>query len=177
MEPIIETARIILRKFVLEDYAAVLQLNADPLVQRYTGDILIRTEAEAKKTITEIWLKEYEQYGYARWAVYYKPDNKVIGFAGLKYLPAVGQTDLGFRIVPEYWGKGITSEVAGPIVSYGFNELALERIFATVMPENVASAKVIQKTGLLYEKTGPYGDSGTIFDFYGLSREAFLQKV
>lgn len=170
MDVIIETKRIILRRFVAEDYPQVLELNSNPQVQKYTGDVLIKTPEEAKETISSVWFKDYEKYGYGRFAVIYKPENKLIGFAGLKYLPSLEETDIGFRILPEYWGIGITSEIAGPIIDYGFNELGLSRIIGTVMPENVASAKVLLKTGLKLEKTAPYGDEGHIYDFYSIAK-------
>lgn len=169
MPAIIETERIILRRFLPGDEAAVLELNANPEVQKYTGDRIITTLAEAQDTINNVWLSDYEKYGYGRFAVIYKPDDKLIGFAGLKYLPDLGETDIGFRILPQYWGVGILSEIAGDIIDYGFSQLALTKIIGTVMPDNIASIKILEKIGLIYDKTEAYGHDGVLFNFYSIS--------
>jgi len=169
MSTIIETERIILRRFLIEDDEAVLELNSSAAVQKYTGDMIIDTIEEARAIITDIWFKEYAAYGYGRFAVIFKPENKVIGFAGLKYLPAIEETDIGFRILPAYWGKGVISEIAGELVTYGFDILGLNKIIATVMPANIASIRVVEKAGLIYERTSPYGSRGDVYNFYSIS--------
>jgi len=105
MSSIIETERVKLRRFTSEDYQAVYEVNSNLEVQKYTGDKLITSLEKAKQLIANVSLKDYENFGYGRWAVFYKPDKKVIGFAGLKYLPEQDKTDIGFRFLPAYWGK------------------------------------------------------------------------
>ena len=107
MSIIIETERLILREFVESDFEAVFGFNSNPEVQRYTGDVILETKDQANKIIKDVWFEDYKKYGYGRWAVIYKEDGKLIGFAGLKYLPELDETDIGYRILPEYWGKGL----------------------------------------------------------------------
>lgn len=171
MATIIETERVILRNFTLIDDEAVLEFNSNVEVQKYTGDVIIHTVQEAKAMITDIWFSDYAKYGYGRFAVIYKPDNKVIGFAGLKFLPVMNETDIGFRILPQYWGKGIISEIAADIIQYGFSNLGLKKIIATVMPANVASVKVLEKSGLIYEDTRPHGSKGDLYHFYSITNQ------
>lgn len=177
MTPIIETKRIILRKFVATDYKAVYEFNSNPEVQKYTGDELIQTEERAKELIAKVSFRDYEEYGYGRWAVVYKPENRVIGFAGLKYLPEFNETDIGFRILPEYWGKGITSEVSKEIIKYGFEELNLKKIIGIAMPENIASCKVLEKIGLSLYRVGDYDGDGGVYNWYHITQDDYLKRA
>ena len=153
----IETPRLLLRPFTLEDTAAVFEFNSNPQVTQYVGMAPLETMEQARTILTDVILKNYEDYGYGRYAVVHKADNKVIGFSGLKYLVEhKGATDIGYRFLPEYWGKGIATESALPFMDYGFGELGLDRIVGFAYPENVASVRILEKLGLTYIKTAPY---------------------
>ena len=78
----------------------------------------------------------------------YKPENKVIGFSGFKYIPELDEVDLGFRFHPEYWGHGLATESALACIEFGFERLNLKRIVALVLPENTASIRVLEKAGM-----------------------------
>ena len=170
MSIIIETNRIILREFIESDAPAVYAYNSNLEVQKYTGDELITSLERAKEIIRTISFKDYENYGYGRWAVVYKPDNKVIGFAGLKYLPEIGETDIGFRFLPKYWGKGIATEASKAIIQYGFEHLHLKRIIGIAMQKNLASNKVLQKIGLKLYKIDEYLGDGGKHNWYEITR-------
>ncbi len=173
---IIETPRTILRQFTLEDVEAVYAFNSNLEVQKYTGDELVANLDRAREIITQVSFKDYETHGYGRWAVVHKADQKVIGFAGLKFLPEISETDIGYRFLPEYWGKGIASEVSFPIIDYGFKELKLERIIGIAMEENIGSWKVLEKIGLNLYKYDEYDGDGGEHRWYKLEREEYLQK-
>ena len=83
MTMILETDRLLLREFVLDDVEDFFRLISDPDVTRYTGDGG-KTLEEAKKDLEERVVQDYKKHGFGRWAVIYKPTNKIIGFAGLK---------------------------------------------------------------------------------------------
>jgi len=125
MDAIIETERIILREFAEDDFNAVFEFNSNIEVQKYTGDTILNYHEQAKRIITDVWLEDYKKYGYGRWAVIYKPDNKLIGFAGLKYLPEYDETDIGYRILPDYWGKGLMTEIGKEISPRGIFEILI----------------------------------------------------
>ncbi len=173
MNPIIETERIILREFIESDFEAVFEFNSNPEVQKYTGDVILESYEQAKKTITDVWFEDYKKYGYGRWAVIYKPDNKLIGFAGLKYLPELDETDLGYRILPEYWGKGLMTEIGREILKYGFDNLGLNRIFGIAEPENIGSCKVLEKSGLVFYKVDEYIGDGESYNWYKIEKLNF----
>lgn len=171
MNPIIETERLILREFTINDVEAVYEFNSNIELHKYTGDEIIESRERAKEIIKDIWFKDYEKYGYGRWAVIFKPENKIIGFAGLKYLPKIKETDIGYRFLPKYWGKGIATEVSKEIIKYGFNELKLEKIIGIAMPENIGSWKVLEKIGLTLYKVDDYDGDGKDYNWYKIDRQ------
>lgn len=170
---IIETERLILRRFIDTDFEDVYAFNSNPEVIRYTGDELVSSKERAKEIIKKIWKTDYALYGYGRWATVYKPDNKVIGFTGLKYLPDIKATDIGYRYLPEYWGKGIATEAAQVTLSYGFEVLNLDKIVAIAMKENIASQKVLEKIGMRFDKIDEYEGDGGAHRWYVLRKEEY----
>lgn len=162
----LETERLLLRPFTAEDAQAVYDFGSDELVQRYTGEAPLASVDDARRIITEGMMKEYETIGYGRWAAVYKPEQRVIGFAGLKYLPQLEMTDIGFRFLSDYWNKGLATECSKALLRYGFNELQLDQIVAIAMKENVASNKVLMKIGMKRYKTGEYDGDGMDHNWY-----------
>ena len=166
MNTIIETDRLILRPFTLDDIEDVLAFGSHPEVNRYTGDDSIDTKEAARNVIVNTWFSDYEKYGYGRLATIYKADSKLIGFSGLKYLPEFDETDLGYRYLPEYWGKGIATEASIALLDYGFNVLKLKKIIGTTLPDNVASSRVLEKVGMKLIRQEPYGDEGQLWNWF-----------
>jgi len=168
MNVILETDRILLREFEIEDYKEVFDFGSNKEVQKYTGDKAVESFDEAKEIIENINLPDYKKYGYGRWAAIFKPDNKLIGFAGLKFLEEFNETDIGFRFLPEYWGKGIATEVSKAIIDFGFNILKLNKIIGIADPENIGSCKVLTKIGMEFYKLDEYDDDGKKYNWYKL---------
>ncbi|MCK5536437.1 MAG: GNAT family N-acetyltransferase [Bacteroidales bacterium] len=174
MTTIIETERLILREFTMNDFEAVYEFGSNIEVQRYTGDKIIESLSSAKELIKNVWFEDYKKYGYGRWAVIYKPENKIIGFAGLKYLPEINETDIGFRFLPKYWNKGIATEASLIIIKYGFEKLGLDKIIGIAMPENIGSCKVLERIGLKLHKIDDYDGDGKDYNWYKLDKENYL---
>jgi RimJ/RimL family protein N-acetyltransferase len=145
----IETERLILREFTLDDAEAYFPLVTHPAITRYTGDRgLVNTLEEARASLHDRPIAEYRKFGYGRLACVLKSTGHVIGFAGLKYLVDLDEVDIGYRFLPEHWGQGIATEACHPLMQYGFETLNLERIIGLVEPDNTASVRVLEKLGL-----------------------------
>lgn len=166
----LETERLILRKFTLDDVDAVFEFGANEEIHKYTGDQMLKSKEEVAALIRNVWFEDYKKYGYGRLATIYKPDNKLIGFAGLKYLPEFDETDLGYRFLPHYWGKGLATEASKAILDYGFEQLGIKRIIAIAMPENIGSWKVLEKVGMQFYKIDGYDGDGGAYKWYKLER-------
>ena len=146
----IETDRLILREFTLDDVEAYFQLGTDSAVIRYTGDGGMTNLEDAATVLRDRPLADYQKYGYGRLACVLKASGQVIGFAGLKYMDDITDVDIGYRFLPAYWGKGLATEACRPLIPYGFDQLRLARILGLVDPENVASVRVLEKLGLTF---------------------------
>jgi len=166
MKTIIETERLVLREIVLEDCREVFNLHANPMVQKFTGEPVVESMWEIEMGMKENTFKDYSNYGYGRWATILKSENKLIGWAGLKYLPEFDKVDLGYRLSPEYWGYGYATEASIGIVDFGFETLGLQRIIAVAMKENKASIRVMEKAGMKFDKFAPYEMGGKDVAWY-----------
>jgi RimJ/RimL family protein N-acetyltransferase len=153
---IIETARLLLRPFSPDDAGAFFELNSDPEVVRYTGGDSLGSVAEARQGICERILRDYATRGFGRWALIFKETGALIGLAGLKHLDELEQVDLGYRLLPKYWGQGLATEAARASIAYGFDVLRLPQIIGLVDPPNFASVRVLEKSGLVFEEMVEY---------------------
>lgn len=140
------TERIEHRAFTLDDCEAFYRLNSHPQVMRFTGEPPLKSLEEARQAIADY--PDFETVGYGRWACVLKETRTVIGFCGLKYLPDLDEVDVGFRFLPEYWGKGIATETCSACIEFGFDTLKLDRILGLALPENGASIRVLEKCGM-----------------------------
>jgi RimJ/RimL family protein N-acetyltransferase len=169
MKPIIETDRLLLREIVPADKKDMLRMYSDEEVHRYTGEPTIESLEEMEKAILER-VPNYKKYGYGRWATILKEDMRFIGWAGLAYLPEFDEIDLGYRFMPQYWGKGYATEASQAVLDYGFEQLKLPKIIAIAMKENKASIRVMEKVGMVFDKYAPYDPGGEDVVWYKLER-------
>jgi ribosomal-protein-alanine N-acetyltransferase len=151
MKVIFETERLIFREIAEADDSDMYELDADPEVQRYLGNKPITTLQEAQQNIAFI-RNQYAENGIGRWAVVEKGTNSFIGWAGFKLIRVetnrrINYYDLGYRLMPRYWGKGYATEIAKSCVSYGFQTMKLGKITAIADANNRASQAVLEKAG------------------------------
>jgi RimJ/RimL family protein N-acetyltransferase len=153
MNVIIETDRLLLRSFTIDDAPLIYDLNLDPAVIRYTYDP-IKDIDHAREVLEQTILPQYALYNHGRWAVHLKPGLEFIGWCGLKYIPQRDEIDLGYRLKKQFWGKGYATEAAFACIKYGFERLKLRRIIGRAMPDNSSSLKVLEKCGMTFFEEG-----------------------
>ncbi|MGS0682143.1 GNAT family N-acetyltransferase [Shewanella sp. 125m-7] len=164
---ITETPRLIIREFNLDDVQAVYDFNADEKVNLYTGDAgVVQSLADAERIIRDIWLTEYLQFGYARWAVALKESNRVIGFCGFKNDYRINETDIGYRFAPQHWGLGYATEANQACIDYAKAHMDLDYIVGDVVEKNQASINVLLKLGMSFNKT--FQEMGFIINRYDI---------
>jgi RimJ/RimL family protein N-acetyltransferase len=149
MNIVIETERLLLRTFTMDDAPLIYELNLDPEVIRYTLDP-IRDIEHAGQVLEQVILPQYALYDHGRWAVHTKWDMGFIGWCGLKARPERNEIDLGYRFFKANWGKGYATEAARAAIQYGFEKLHLRRIIGRAMPENKGSLRVLEKCGMTF---------------------------
>ena len=143
---ILETDWLLLREWNLQDAQVLYDLNADPLVVQYTGDVAFSSLAEAQRLIENY--DQYQRFGMGRWLVLEKSTEIALGWCGLKYHPSEDFVDLGFRFFRKCWGQGYATEAGAACLHYGFETLQLEEICAHAMVANQASIRVLEKLGM-----------------------------
>lgn len=152
MEIVIETERLILRKFTLDDAAFMLELLNTPAWLRFIGDKNVRTIDEAEQYLLDGNIKSYQEYGFGFYVVVIKETNESIGICGIKKRKGLDDIDIGFGFLPQFIGKGYGFEAAFATLDYALNVLKIKRIVAIVNPENAVSISLIKKIGLQFEK-------------------------
>ena len=98
-------------------------------------------------------------------------DGTYLGWCGLKYFPEQEEVDLGYRLKKKFWGQGYATEASRACLDYGFHQLGLGRIIAKVMPENLASLKVVQKLRMNFKGYHPDPTDPYPFIVYELKKE------
>ena len=151
MMKVIETDRLYLREFTIDDAQLLIDLNSDSDVTRYTGDGPVKNMEEAKRILTEIIFPQYKNK-IGRWAVHLKETDEFIGWCGLKFIADTEEIDLGYRFFKTKWGRGYATESAKAVLNYGVMVLGLKNIVAKAAKENTASIHVIKKLGMVYLK-------------------------
>ena len=122
---------------------------------------------QARELMRTAPLHDYATYGYGRFACVWKETGEVIGFSGLKYVPEISDTELGYRFLPEYWGLGLATEAGWASIDFARFDLGLKRLVAMVHRENKASARVVTKLGFSVEKQLRYsGLEGVDVDLF-----------
>lgn len=169
MKDSIETERLILRRFTLEDALPALEMNSDPEVLKYLPMEKATNLAAIEKSIQNNTLADYEKYGFGRMAVTLKETGEFMGFTGLKNDKDLGGVDIGFRLIRRFWNQGYATESAFPFIDIAFNQLNQEMIWAGAMPENKGSINVITKLGFIYRKSMIFAD--TPFNIYGMEKK------
>jgi RimJ/RimL family protein N-acetyltransferase len=150
---ILETPRLILRRFTEADAPVVLELNSDPQVLKYLHEPQLKDEAHAIEILRNIIFPQYK-YNLGRWAVIVKDTDEFIGWCGLKYILETHKIDLGYRFKPSAWGKGYATEAARHTLQYGLDVLKLPEITASAHVENIGSVKVLENIGMQFTGEG-----------------------
>lgn len=159
---ILETDRLFLREFSNLDAQHLFDLNSDPAVIQYTGDKAFTSIIEVDNFIKNY--NHYQKYGFGRWAVIQKSDSQFLGWCGLKFSAEIEEVDIGFRFHKRFWNEGFATEAAKASIEYGFLKFKFKSIVGRAMSENLSSIRVLEKLGLVFEKTFDFdAKKGLIF--------------
>ena len=147
----LETERLLLRRVDNNDYKEVLALRSNPETMKYIPRPLLKNEEEAFAHIAMIENKIINKEGI-NWAITIKDDPSLIGIIGHYRIQVENyRAEIGYMILPEFNGQGIVTEAVKEVVKYGFDIMKLHSIEAVIDPDNIASAKVLEKNGFVKE--------------------------
>ncbi len=147
----ITTERLILRPWKSEDFHPFAVMNADPRVREFFPSVLTREQSDAElRYFQEI----YDRDGFSFFAAELIATGEFIGFIGLSTMtlvvPSLPQpaVEIGWRLSPAHWGKGLATEGARGTVRYAFETLKLREIVSITVPSNLRSRRVMEKIGM-----------------------------
>jgi RimJ/RimL family protein N-acetyltransferase len=157
---ILETHRLRLRRLSVDDAAFYLGLVNEPSWLQYIGDKGVRTIEDAREAILKGPVDMHERLGFSLLLVELKEGNVPIGICGLIKRESLKDVDIGFALLPGFWGRGYAVESASAVMAYGKNVVGLNRIVAITSPDNHSSIRLLEKIGLKYEQTLRLADDG-----------------
>ena len=147
----LETERLLLRRVVNNDLKEVITLRSNPETMKYIPRPLVKTDQDGLDHIAMINDKIEANEGI-NWAITLKDNPQLIGIIGhYRIKPEHNRSEIGYMILPEFNGKGIVTEAIKAVIKYGFETMKLHSIEAVIDPENLASAKVLEKNGFVKE--------------------------
>ncbi len=185
MKIFLETERLVLRPFTAVDAGRLFELDSDPEVIRFTPEAGQPPDYTVIQTrILPKFLTYYEKYeGYGVWAALEKSSQKFIGW--FFFRPAVEapyfnpvlanptDVELGYRLRKAAWGKGYATEGAKGLIIKGFSDLGVQRVVSVALVANIASIRVLEKSGLKLQQKFVDEKLGQEVVIYDLQREEF----
>lgn len=167
-----ETERLKIRLYRENEKQYVIDLFTDTEVMRHVDNGVMTNE-----TAEALWKKLIEDF-YPNgkttiYGVFAKDDEKYIGHCSIRPRPAeTNEWEIGYILEKDSWGKGFATEIASRLIRFGFEELKLPKIFATIDEDNLSSVKVAEKCGMSFNRF-EYDEQGR-FLVYSIKAETLL---
>jgi len=171
----IETPRLILRNFSVTDLDRIVELTSNPGFMRFSsGSLFDREQAEAflERLVAPVRLGKPSQF-----AVILRETEKLIGYCGffLQTFDQVEELEIGYRLDPDYWGRGLATEAARAVRDHAFRNLRAKRVISLILPENVPSRRVALKNGMRLEKETSFRGFRT--QVFALTRPEWMKQA
>jgi RimJ/RimL family protein N-acetyltransferase len=150
----VETARLVCERMQEEHFDVLARMLQDPRVGQWIWPRSDPpTEQELRESLTDK-IEHWETYGFGMWLLRDRTTGEAVGRGGLQwtYVAELNEVEAGWAIVPERWGEGLGTELALASVEVGFGPVSLTEIVAFTLPDNVASRRVMEKAGFVYER-------------------------
>ncbi len=148
----LETGRMMLRRWTAADREPFAWLNSDPAVMEFMPKLLTREESDAFADRIEA---HFVTHGFGLWAAELRANGEFLGFIGLSiprfeaaFTPCV---EIGWRLAPAYWGRGLATEGGRAVVRYAFEHLKLPELVSFTVPANTRSRRVMDKLGMTHD--------------------------
>jgi RimJ/RimL family protein N-acetyltransferase len=149
--PTLTTPRLTLRAWTLEDAPQLFDILQQKDILRYFPNQVAPSIDKVQRYIRH-HQDHWQVHGWGHWAVASQKTGAVLGWVGLEYLEDVQETEVAYLLSNRAWGRGLASEAASATVRYGFEQAGLQKIIGLVHPENIASARVLQKSALSFHQ-------------------------
>jgi RimJ/RimL family protein N-acetyltransferase len=155
MDVLLETDRLILRPFTLDDAEVMFIMDSNPNVHKYLWNKPVQNITEIYPVIESLQ-KQYVTNKIGRFATFLKEDGQFIGWTGIKFINdhiENGNTnfyDYGYRLDERFWNKGYATEATKFWLEYGFNQMQIQEMNAYTHAQNGASNHILSKCGMQF---------------------------
>jgi len=170
---ILETPRLILRPFREEDIGRFAELMADPDFTRFSPGPYTYEQTQG---VLQKFLSWNQADLPSQFAVIFRANNDLVGYCGFLHHKVDGkdEIEIGYRLHPDYWNRGLASEAAQAVRDHAFRDLNLGRVISLIHPDNVPSRRVAEKNGMKIERDTVFRGFPT--QVFAITREAWLAK-
>lgn len=175
--PILETRRLIIRPFTIEDAEGMYHNWAsDPRVTKYlTWDV--HKDIEETKTIINRWISDFQSASTLTYAIEYRENHEVIGSISCFNVDlSFKKAELGYCLSFDYWNSGVMTEALRAFIRLCFETLKLETVTACHHYENLASGRVMLKAGMKYVSSSERLNNIQIIN-YIINKEDWLEYI
>ncbi|MGH2707955.1 MAG: GNAT family N-acetyltransferase [Actinomycetota bacterium] len=149
--PEIALERLVLRRMNMGDAGDVFEYARDPEVARFTVWDAHRSIDDSRAFLTSV-IRGYARREVAAWGVVHRAEGRLIGTCGYNGWSRVHcRAELGYAFGRRFWNQGLATEAVGALIAFGFNRLDFNRIEGFCVRENLPSARVMEKAGMIYE--------------------------
>jgi len=147
---IIETERLFLQLYEEANKADFINLTTDETVMKHV-DLGVFTIEKAENLWKKLIEDFYPNGKNTIYAVFAKSNSRYIGHAAIRPRPAKTEDwEISYMLRTEEWGKGFATEIAKRLIRFGFEDLNLPEVFATIDVENFNSINVVEKAGMSF---------------------------
>jgi ribosomal-protein-alanine N-acetyltransferase len=148
------TERLRLTRPMATDSAGVFAVLGDSRTVEHNPSDRLEDRGEAAELVAQ-WIRHWEEHGFGYWCGRESGSNRIIGYAGVKWMLIHGRPvlNLAYRFVPEVWGQGLATDAAAAVVSRASAEMPAATILARARPDNRSSENVALKAGLQRDAT------------------------
>lgn len=147
---IIETQSLLLKRYIEENKENLIALLTDESVMKHVDTGVFSVE-KAESLWTKLLEDFYPQGKDTIWAIFAKDDSRYVGHAAIRPRPTKTEDwEISYMLKTEDWGKGFATEIAHRLIEYGFDELNLTQVVATIDDDNFGSIKVAEKAGMSF---------------------------
>ncbi|HTQ40107.1 MAG TPA: GNAT family N-acetyltransferase [Pirellulales bacterium] len=163
----LETLRLCARRIREDDLAELCRMHQNPQVMATLGGL--RSDEETRQMLAA-YIEQWETNGFGLWMWFYKTDGRFVGRGGLRPVVIEGRDEIevAYALLPEFWNQGLATEIARASVSAAFNDLGISELVCFTLPTNLASQRVMEKAGFVFERDMVWKDLPHVF--YRLKR-------
>jgi RimJ/RimL family protein N-acetyltransferase len=161
----IESERMLMSRPLPCDEADLYRLFTDPRVMATLGGM---RSADETRSLVDRTIAHWPVHAFGAWIMREKATGAFIGRGGcrLVLIEGVAEIEVAYALLPDYWGRGLATELARISVQTGFDALSAFSLICFTSPTNLASRRVMEKVGFTYERDG---------EFFGLPQVIYRQ--